>query len=240
MPLLNDCPESSLTKSSDDSTSQPRREQRMPCGHNPPRSFIGAACCGPALMMAKKGCKESESHKSVSAPKGTSLLDETHRQDTGKPQNDTECVQRSFKRWEGDGWAESGERGFQLHMASLRGLSVWPWLLHGTEVRIPGKKSWKIRQKLISCHDLVSEVTWCHFLNITGPPSPARRKKLRPSTLSGQSVNIPLQQAPIGGRSHCSHRGECDLPIAKSFLDKDVKLKDKSDSRAQGGRESEE
>ena len=57
----------------------------MPCGWNSLRSFIWAACCGPALLTAHKGCKESVSHKSVSAPKGTSQLDETHRQSIGKP-----------------------------------------------------------------------------------------------------------------------------------------------------------
>ena len=213
----------------------------MPCGRNSPRSFIGAACCGPALMMAKKGCKESESHKSVSAPKGTSLLDETHTDKTLESHKMTQNVSREALR---DGKEMAGQRVerevfsyiWPLCVASPCGLGFFMAQRLGSQERNLERSD----RSFISCHDLVSEVTWCHFLNITGPPSPARRKKLRPSTLSGQSVNIPLQQAPIGGRSHCSHRGECDLPIAKSFLDKDVKLKDKSDSRAQGGRESEE
>lgn len=44
---------------SHDAASQPRGQQRMPCSHNSLRSFIWAACRGPALMMAHKGCKES-------------------------------------------------------------------------------------------------------------------------------------------------------------------------------------
>lgn len=58
-------------------------------------------------MMAHKGCKESVSHKAVSAPKGTSQLDETHTDKTLESHNMTRNVSREALR---DGKEMAGQR----------------------------------------------------------------------------------------------------------------------------------
>lgn len=82
-------------------------------------------------MMAHKGCKESMNHKAVSAPKGTSQLDETHTDKTLESHKMTRKVSREALR---DGKEMAGQR-VERFLATY-GLSMWPWLLCGTEVRI--------------------------------------------------------------------------------------------------------
>lgn len=84
-------------------------------------------------MMAHKGCKESVSHKAVSAPKGTSQLDETHTDKTLESHNMTRNVSREALR---DGKEMAGQRVEREIFLATYGLSMWPWLLRGTGIRI--------------------------------------------------------------------------------------------------------